>query len=55
MKENRPLFPRIVERALQFLDIGQDAESPLRVRMREWIGFDRRGRRRFRLLADCKP
>jgi hypothetical protein len=52
MKEDRPPLPRIVERALQFLEVGQDAEPPLRVRVREGFGFYRCGRRWFRLFAD---
>ena len=52
MEKDRPLFPRKVERTLQFLNIGQDAEPPLRVGVREGIGFDRRRQRRFGLLSD---
>ena len=38
MKEDRPLVPGVVERALQFFDISHHAETPLGVGMRERIG-----------------
>ena len=38
MKEDRPFVPGIVERALQFLDVGHHAEAALGVGMRERIG-----------------
>jgi hypothetical protein len=38
MQKDSPLLPGIIERALQFLDVGQHAETPLRVRMREGGG-----------------
>jgi hypothetical protein len=42
MKENRPLVPGVVERALQFLDIGHHAETALGVGMRERISSNSR-------------
>src|SRR5258708_6045361 len=41
MKEDRPLFPRVLERALQFLHIGHETEAALRIRVGEGIGRSR--------------
>ena len=35
MQEDRPFIPRVIERAFQFLDVGQHAEPALRVGMGE--------------------
>ena len=44
MQEDRPLVPRVLQRPLQLLDVADDAEAPLRVRVRERVN----GRLRFR-------
>jgi hypothetical protein len=43
VEEDRPFLPRIVECALQLLEIGHDAEAALRVGMGEGIGARGRG------------
>ena len=39
VQEHRPFLSREVERTLQFLDVGENPESTLRIGMRKWIGF----------------
>jgi hypothetical protein len=51
VQKDRPLFPRVIESALQFLDVAHDAEAALRVRMVEGVGGYRRCCRHPRFAA----
>jgi hypothetical protein len=54
VQEHRPFVPRVIERPLQFLDIGQHTEPPLRVGVGEGIGLDRGALRHRRHGTGCQ-
>lgn len=51
MKEDRPFFPRVIERPLQLFHIADQSEPPLCIRVRERIASCPHEGSRFRLRA----